>query len=137
MDRRRLICGAALGALTLWPAIACRPWQGAPAPSSSAGRLAGILRNPASAARVGSAYLEQHPAEARLAHLLESLVGGWHDAGWVDRAPAAELRSRLREQIRADFAGRRTVRVQGWVLARSEARLFGLAALVAGLVAPC
>ncbi len=140
MNRRRLLIGAApaVAAMALWPAIASLPWRGAQAASSPARRLAGTLRNPASAARVGLAYLQQHPAEAHLARLLEGLVGEWHDAGgWLDRVGPGELRSRLREQIRADFAARRTVRVHGWVLAQSEARLFAVAALVVGGVAAC
>jgi hypothetical protein len=139
VNRRQLLIGAApaVAALALWPAASLRG-QGPQAASSPARRLAGILRNPASAARVGFIYLQQHPAEARLARLLDGLVGDWHDAGsWLDRAGPGELRSRLREQIRTDFAARRTVRVQGWVLAQSEARLSGLAALIAGGVTAC
>jgi len=139
VNRRWLICGAApvLGALALWPRMASLLWHGAPVPRA-AGQLTGILRNPVSAARVGRAYLWQHPAEARLARLIEGLVAEWDDAdGWLEGAGPGEIRSRLGAQIRADFAARRTVSVQGWVLARSEARLFGLAALRGGSIAPC
>ena len=139
MNRRRLLWGAApvLGALALWPGGTGLRWPGGTAPGS-AGRLAAVLRQPASAARIGRAYLAAHPAEAELTLLVEGVVGGWDDAeGWLERAGPGELRARLRAQIRADFAARRTVSVQGWVLARTEARLFGLAALRAGWAAPC
>ena len=134
MDRRSFGLRAALGAgwLGLWSRAGWAqdlsdPWQ------RQARWLSGVLRNPASAARVGRAYLQAYPAEARIEALVAGLTAGWgEDQPWLGGAGREELRSRLREQIRADFAARRTVRVQGWVLARSEARLFGLAALSAG-----
>ena len=42
----------------------------------------------------------------------------------------AALHTALREQQRVDFLAGRTLRVTGWLLARSEARLAALAALV-------
>jgi hypothetical protein len=133
MDRRSFGLRAALAAgwLGLWPWAGSAedladPWR------RQARRLRGVLRDPAGAARVGRAYLQAYPAEARIESLVAGLTAGWgEDPPVLGCAGRAELRSRLRAQIRADFAARRTVRIQGWVLARSEARLYGLAALTA------
>ena len=95
-------------------------------------RLAGLFSRPASAARVGRAYLRAHPAEAEVERLLGALTAGWPEgAAQIERLSTAQLRRRLGAVIRADFAAGRTVAVGGWVLAASEARLFGLAALLA------
>jgi hypothetical protein len=134
MDRRSFGLWAALAAgwLGLWPRAGWEhdlagSWQ------RQARWLNDALRDPASAARIGQAYLQAYPDEARIESLVAGLTAGWgEDRPWLGCAGREELRARLREQIRADFADRRTVRVQGWVLARSEARLFGLAALNAG-----
>jgi hypothetical protein len=133
MNRRRFLRRAAWlgGTLSLCPAVALGrsidgPW------ARQARRLAGIFARPASAARVGRAYLRDHPEDASVERLVRSLAAGWPGgAAKVERLGAAQLRRRLRRQIRAEFAAGRTVRVQGWVLAESEARLFGLATLAA------
>jgi hypothetical protein len=94
--------------------------------------LAGIFGRPASAARIGRAYLRDHPDQASLTRLVEALAAGWPGgAAQLERLSTAQLRRRLDRTIRADFAAGRTVRVEGWVLAESEARLFGLTTLAA------
>ena len=133
MDRRSFGVRAALAAgwLGLWPDAA---WARAAADprQRQARRLSGILRHRASAERIGRAYLQAHPAEARIEGLVAGLTAGWgEDPPWLGQAGCRELRARLQAQVRADFAARRTVSVRGWVLALSEARLFGLAALSA------
>jgi hypothetical protein len=133
MDRRSFGVRAALAAgwFGLWPdagwaqAVA-DPWQ------RQARRLSGILGHRASAARIGRAYLQAHPAEARIEVLVAGLTAGWgEDPSRLGRAGSRELHAHLQAQIRADFGAGRTVGVRGWVLALSEARLFALAALSA------
>ncbi len=134
MDRRSFGVRTALAAGWLglraragWAQEVADPWR------RQAGWLNGTLRHPASAARVGRAYLQAYPAEAQIEVLVAGVTAGWgEDQPWLGCAGPRELRARLSEQIRADFGARRTVSVQGWVLAQTEARLFGLAALCAG-----
>jgi hypothetical protein len=76
----------------------------------------------ASAARIGEAYLEDHPEEAQPALLARLL----REAG-LEEAPGPTSRARAR--IREDFERGRTVQVDGWVLSRTEARLCALTAL--------
>ena len=129
----------ALGAL-LWPIVA--PGRalalGAldrPPGSDLARALVATLRRPDSAAAVGRAYLTRVPAEALSVRLVEGIREGLARDGFDPVVPAgrpAELRSRLGERVRRDFAEGRVVAVDGWVLAATEARLFALAALRRG-----
>jgi hypothetical protein len=92
--------------------------------------LVDLLKSPGSAAAVGRAYLGAYPDEADAARLALHLERALRAQGLEPRrAPAPRLRAALAEQSRADFAAGRTVRVEGWVLSQSEARLCALAAL--------
>ena len=75
--------------------------------------LHGVFTCLQSAAAVGEAYLSGHPQEADATLLAGAL------------APGGDVR----HQVRADFAAGRVVRVDGWLLALTEARLCALAAL--------
>jgi hypothetical protein len=72
---------------------------------------ADFFAHPESAAVIGRAYLEIAPDDAAASRLLP----GDHDA--------------LRERIVDDFASGRTVRIDGWILAVTEARLCAAVAL--------
>jgi hypothetical protein len=132
VDRRLFVTGAAtvVGGLGLWPAVACIRWDGHPVRRWAA-QLSGVLRHQAAAGEIGRAYLRAHPSEADPERLVAGITGGWEEgAAELDRLGRDALRLRLREQIRTDFAEGRTVLVDGWMLAASEARLFGLSALI-------
>lgn len=85
---------------------------------ASAGRaLSRLPRDRRAARALGRAYLAEHPEEAgRLRALL---------ARNATPLGAGELRAR----IRRDFEEVRLVRVRGWLLSRTEARLCALVAL--------
>lgn len=68
---------------------------------------------------VGQAYLLQEPSEADLETLLMALP-----------APDGDVATAARGLISADFKARNTVTIDGWVLARSEARAAAVLALV-------
>lgn len=93
---------------------------------SLASRLMRLFRSPGSAARIGHAYLRQAPREAderRLLALICPAGGRWQTAD------TSRLRRMLARQQRDDFAQGRVVRVRGWLLSLTEARLCALAAL--------
>lgn len=98
----------------------------------AARRLLAALDRRASAAEVGRAYLAGMPQEADRARLVDALTRclGAQSCDPA-RAGKADLRAALTRQIRQDFADRQVVRVDGWVLSVTEARLAGLAALAA------
>jgi hypothetical protein len=84
-----------------------------------------------SAATVGRAYLAGHPREAEVDHLvgeLRAALRRWDCE--PDRADLTTLRAAMSRLVNEDFARSRVVRVDGWVLSLSEARLCGLAALL-------
>ena len=133
MNRRRFLrrAGWIGGALGLGPAVVLGRSIETPA-ARQARHIAGIFSRPLSAARVGRAYLRARPDEASPERLIAALAAGWPGgAARIERLSHARLRRRLRRTIRTDFAAGRTVTVQGWILAESEARLFGLTTLTA------
>lgn len=123
--RHALAAGAGAAALTLSPlppAVAAGP-----VPAQA---LVEALDRPESARLVGRQVLAVLPYPSRDALVVELAAA----AGLaVDAVPAIDrslLRSRLDAARAADFRRGDTVRVQGWVLASTEARLCALAALL-------
>ena len=131
MKRRQVVIalGAWIAFLTARPHGAWAWLRDAPRPDA-AERLLSALGRPESAAVVGRRYLAGHPGEADRRRLAESLD---LDLRRQDCDPAqadpARLRAGITRQVRADFAHGRVVRVDGWVLSVTEARLCALAAL--------
>lgn len=112
--------GAALGPARAWAGLLAR--SAALAPQD----LVRTLGNPASAARIGRACLAEHGSEGsaeELTALLERSLAA------RARRSRRSLRAALSQRMRDDFAAGSTVRVQGWVLSRTEVRLFTVVAL--------
>lgn len=91
-------------------------------------KLSGIYENTGSAAALGKAYLEMYPEEANAQRLVALICPDARMGGRFFRADTAELRKLLGYLVRMDFAGGKTIKLGGWVLSRTEARLYGLAA---------
>ncbi|MDB5409507.1 MAG: hypothetical protein JWL84_4419 [Rhodospirillales bacterium] len=91
-------------------------------------RLVAFFGEPESAAVLGAAYLRQAPGEATPESLVAGLFPGVTSSA-LERWSDAALRSALAQRLAEDFAQSRTVILRGWVLSRSEARLFAAAAL--------
>lgn len=85
------------------------------------GALEALLPRTDDAAVVGRAYLAQYATEADAGLLRRRLVSL--------TAEPRRLRAAIGERIRRDFAEGDTVRIEGWVLSRTEARLCALCAL--------
>jgi hypothetical protein len=126
MARRTFLLGATGLDLSLvwrslgfWPALQASP--------SVNMRLVGLLNHEESARAVGRAYLRVVPTEASpvvlTARLVEGLPGGLRTLSTVHDSRLRELVSR---GIVEDFRDLRIVELQGWVLARTEARLCAL-----------
>ena len=75
---------------------------------------------------IGHRYLAQEPGEASRQWLAGQVCGGLSMSAGV---PAQALLDRLRSLRHDDFCRGDLVEIDGWLLARSEARLFALAAL--------
>ena len=93
-------------------------------------QLLTVFTRRCSARVIGREYLREYPDEADLNHLLE-LSCKSSEA----RIPPTErdrrvLAPRLERRLREDFRTGRTVRVSGWGLSRTEARLCAMAAML-------
>lgn len=75
---------------------------------------------------IGHLYLAQEPAERNASDLLRQLPEIAAQAG---PGTPAGIRTALAARRQADFVGGDTVLLDGWIIARSEARLCALAAL--------
>lgn len=135
ITRRRLLIAALwAGAASVPLGLArLRPWRVLVeiVPADAGERLAALLAHRESAAAVGSAYLRGAPDEADLVvlvGLIASDLPGGRPA--LRRATDDDLRHLLADRTRLDFEQERTVSVRGWILSRTEARLYGVVALV-------
>jgi hypothetical protein len=124
LTRRRLL----IGALTVAAAVVAGPAVVVPlierlAPGSTADLLRALITHDEGASYLGRRYLQAHPTEARSDVLVRMLVG--------TNAPTSERETSraLAVRIRSDYAAGRTVKVDGWVLSRTEARLYALVAI--------
>jgi hypothetical protein len=121
-DRRSFLGGALLGAGGLLLALQAHPVR------LSAKPLRPVQPENAAMISVGRAYLDQTPQEANVARLRQLL-------DLAAEASAATLPDPVKERLAVrqseDFRTGQTVLVQGWVLSRTEARLYALAALQA------
>ena len=106
---------------------------GGPAPHDPETLLRALregLADRRAAARLGEALRRARPELADREGTLRQLFA---PARWRN-VQAADAPARLREQVREDFADGRTLSLQGWLLAASEARLYAL--LVPALPSP-
>jgi hypothetical protein len=94
-------------------------------------RLTALLAHTESAKVIGGEYLLHYPHEAAVGTLLDTIAARI-DAGDVGLFSPTDqqLRARLDGMVRADFAADRIVKLRGWVLAATEARLCALAVLL-------
>jgi hypothetical protein len=133
MKRRQFVIALGAG-IALWTARSHGAWarlRRGPHPDA-AERLLSAVARPKNAAVVGRRYLAGHPQEADRRWLAGELGADLRRQGCDPRrTDAAGLRAGLARQVRADFACSRVVRVDGWVLSVTEARLCALAALTA------
>ena len=111
-----------------------RPWSVVVAfeRAEPAVRLARLLEGRESARAVGFAYLgtlaDPEASPSALTDAIALALPGGHRA--LATAGKAELRELVAGRTAADFGEDRTLRLRGWILSETEARLCALAALV-------
>lgn len=125
MKRRSLLAAAA----ALIPVASLGPWwlHRLRRPETLA---AALFTDAATARRIGERYLAAN-AEERDPEALAARLPAGCAAPARTRRDMAAVRAALGEQRARDFATGDTVIVDGWILARSEARLCAFAALTA------
>ena len=87
-----------------------------------------VLTVKRSARWVGLAYLEEVPSERDVQNLSELVFS---EIKW-ETLLRSDIREVIRRQVRRDFRNDNLVRIRGWLLSRTEARLCALSALSSG-----
>lgn len=126
MHRRRFVQVAAAGALALG-----LPDAGPEAPArlhalAHPGLLA-LFGDRRKVLEIGVAHRTAFPSERTPATLSATLLAG---AGAAAHLPDTLLHERLERQVRRDFERGHTVRLNGWILSRTEARQCALYSLL-------
>ena len=106
------------------------PWPLAVSAASQASRrplLEALLPHMAAARKVGERYLALAPTERCTRRLTAALFGALDHPSAADALP--HLRQIVETRRQQDFARGDTVILDGWLLARTEARLCALAAM--------
>jgi len=103
-------------------------------PNQVEAALLAALRNRGSALKVGHAVLTSLPNMGDRAQLVNRTLDALGmDSESILDTHAAEIAERLSQRVRADFARRKTVILDGWLASATETRLCALAALARGL----
>lgn len=123
MKRRTFIGIAATGAagLMLPAAVAGRTIAGGSIVSAS--RLLEVFHDPHIVVGIGRRYREREPAEDDGPTLANAILVD------LKAVPGGHRAARLRERVRRDFAEGRTVMLNGWFVALTEARQCALYSL--------
>ena len=87
------------------------------------------LTDPGAAERFGRAYLAAYPAEADRETLLGHLEAALFPGGTAVRSGAEAVFTRFDRVVRGEYADGEVIVVAGWLLSRSEARLYALSVL--------
>jgi hypothetical protein len=125
VSRRELLHRGSRAVLVMGAlAIGCRPGE---SESQSRDALVSLALEVRGAGALGTAYLEGSPDEARPEALVSILLEGVPPP----LAAAREsLAPRLHARHRRDFETGNVIEVDGWILGRTEARLYALASLL-------
>jgi hypothetical protein len=103
-------------------------------PNQVEAALLAALRNRGSALEVGHAVLASLPNMRDRAQLVNRTLDDLGmDSDSILDTHAAEIADRLSQRVRTDFARRKTVILDGWLVSATETRLCALAALAWGL----
>jgi hypothetical protein len=90
-------------------------------------RLVALFEHQDSARIVGLEYLKKNPQEANV-HLLQDRIIAGFTGGYTALAQASDstIRKLIEERVRQDFETDQIVKLQGWILSATEARLCAL-----------
>jgi hypothetical protein len=131
LARRRWLIAGVFGALG-WIAPPSRPGSAGAHPASAEWLLA-LIGDPDATRRIGEAYLAGHEDEQDAGLLIALLRSSLADDAVPSEPEAVAPRERqmaMRRLIEEEFRQERVVDVDGWILSRSEARLYALHAML-------
>jgi hypothetical protein len=125
MNRRRVL-QRLLGAMLFPAGLSLRSALGRPQSVSTSGfDLLTVLDDRASAAVIGRRYLLNNRQEADSEWLASQLKKKLGEGPW---SPSS-FKEKMAETLKQEFGHGETVRVDGWVISRTEARLCAIAAI--------
>ena len=136
-DRSRTLsrrsANAVLAGAIAWPCLGASAQPVPTQPTEAAhDLLLSIFEDPKSACEIGTACLKLMVDEPNTPdHLVNAIVGA-PECDHVTLRDAQALKQHISNRIRRDFTEGTVVNAEGWVLSVTEARLYALAALVAG-----
>jgi hypothetical protein len=130
ITRRRFLTVLTSGVIGTLIASKRAPWTTDRSVGRPAHRLTMLFADAESAKAIGRAYLHITPGESNPYTLLSALR---QDVPGLQRAlrlsPDKDLRHLLALNCMEDFARSRTVELDGWIVARTEARLCAFSAV--------
>ena len=136
-DRSRTLsrrsASAVLAGAIAWPCLGAAA-QLVPSQTTKVAHdlLLSIFEDPKSACEIGAECLKLLGDEPNTPdHLVNAIVGA-PECDHVTLRDAQALRQHISNRIYRDFSEGTVVNAEGWVLSVTEARLYALAALVAG-----
>lgn len=100
-------------------------WRSRRALEQAERELTTLLRERSAAVEIGQEYLRLFPEEGEAHALVSHILGVEPQPAWS----AAALKAAVDRRVRADFAAGQTVRIRGWVVSRTEARVSALLAV--------
>ena len=131
--KRRSILLVSGGLVIALPAahLAARHWPASVPPIETAGDLVSWFAGPADIQEIGEAYMAQAAdAESDLPMLIDQLPAFFDTNGAILTDLSADtIQRRYSDRVAADFESGETAVVNGWVLARTEARVCALVVL--------
>jgi len=124
--------------LATWAGTCAVPWQLSLAASEPAsGRqlpwLSRVTGQPDAVRRLGRAYLEAHAEENDLDRLLASVDQALAQSQGENSQPPRDtdqVVAELKRTVRDEYIRDQVIPLQGWVISRTEARLYALVAMV-------
>ncbi len=127
IERRTLLKGLGTTALSVAAPGLVAALAGCARDEALTEALSGFYADPASAQVVGRAFLRRFPEETDTDTLVQRLAGSQR-RHWARLAASdsERLAEEVRARHRADFENERVVRIRGWVLSETEARLCAL-----------
>ena len=125
LHRRQFLALVFAGGGALLAQASLPGWFG---PQNALGtKLAELFRHQESARIVGAKYLKKYPQEADARLLQDRIIAGIA-GGYAGLAQASDstIRKLLEDRVRQDFETEQIVKLQGWILSITEARLCAL-----------
>jgi len=136
-DRSRTLsrrtASAVLAGAIAWPYLGASAQQ-VPTEATNAAHdlLLSVFEDPKSACEIGTACLKLMVEGANAAEQLVNAIVGAPEYDHEVLCNTQALKQRITNRVRRDFTEGAVVNADGWVLSVTEARLYALAALVAG-----